>query len=85
MKTTIKTIIAILSLSTVAYAASEAREAKPVACKNYNVFKDANGVEIGLCGASKPGGKSSVLRSFTVATVIDPTNDKPVKVLVGFR
>lgn len=86
MKNTLKVCIALLLCSASALAAGEvAKKARPVACENYNVFKDANGVELGICGAAKPGGKASVLRSFSVATVIDPTTDKPVKVLVGFR
>ena len=58
---------------------------KPASCTNFNVFKDSNGAEIGLCGATKPGGKATVLRSFVIVSVVDPATDKPVRVMVGFR
>lgn len=81
----ITAIVALSLVSSLAFAAGAAKKARPMACENFDVFKDANGVEIGVCGATKPGGRASTLRSFAVATVIDPTTDKPVKVLVGFR
>lgn len=89
MKSIVKTIVALVLCSSAAFAAGEAtKEAKPVACRSSDIasqFKDQYGNELGICGASKPGGKVTVLRSFVRAKVIDPATDKPVIVLVGFR
>jgi hypothetical protein len=83
MKTTIVTIIALLSLSTVAYAASEARKPKPVACEGFSVLKGDSGT-YAVCPSAKEGGKPSLLRSFAVVSVTDP-DGKAVKLAVGFR
>lgn len=85
MKKSITFAVALVLTAGTAFAAGEAKEAKPVACLHFNEFKDANGVTMGVCGASKPGGKVRVLRSYVVTRVVDPTTDKPVAVLVGFN
>jgi len=79
------TIAALILTAGTAFAAGEAKEAKPVACLNFNEFKDANGVTMGVCGATKPGGKVRVLRSYVVARVVDPSTDKTVSVMAGFQ
>lgn len=80
-------IIAAMVLSPVAaFAAGESsKPAKPVACQSFTTAKTVDGAEIGICGATREGGKATFLRSFAVATVVDPSTDKPVRVLVGFR
>lgn len=79
------TIAALILTAGTAFAAGEAKEAKPVACANFNEFHDANGVTLGVCGATKPGGKSRVLRSYVVARVVNPATDKPEPIMVGWQ
>jgi hypothetical protein len=81
----IKLVLAVLLCSTVAYAAGEARAPKPFACQDFTTARTPGGAEIGFCAPSKPDGKPTLLRSFSVATVTDPATSKPVRVMVGFR
>lgn len=81
----IKLIAALTLVAGTALAAGEAKAPKVVACQNFNEFHDSNGVTMGVCGATKPGGKPRFLRSYVVTKVIDPTTEKPVALMVGFQ
>lgn len=76
-------IAALLLVAGSAYAEGK-REAKPLACLNFNEFRDANGVTMGVCGASKPGGKPRYLRTFQIVSIVNPETEKAVKTMVGF-
>jgi hypothetical protein len=78
-------VIAALFLTAgTAFAAGEARVAKVVACENFNEFRDANGVTMGVCGASSPKGKPRILRSYVVTKVVNPSTDTTASVMVGY-
>jgi len=79
MKTTIKTLIACLLCSSVAFAASEARKARPVACEGFEIAGS-----YAVCPAATDKGKPALLRSYAVVTVKGP-DGSPVKLAVGFR
>lgn len=79
------TIAALIMTAGTAFAAGEAKAPKVVACQNFNEFHDANGVTMGVCGATKPGGKVRILRSYVVTKVTDPSTEKPVPLMVGFQ
>ena len=78
-------IATALALATVATVqAAERKEPRVVACSNFNTFKDAQGVTLGVCGAKRPGGKVTYLGSFQVVSVINPSTDKAERLMVGF-
>jgi hypothetical protein len=82
MKNTIKATVALILCSATAFAAGEARQARPVACADYSIAKTDKG-DVALCISAK--GKPSVLRSFAIASLTDPSTGSTVKVAVGFR
>ena len=77
-------LLAMLAFSSVA-SAEETKHAKPFSCTNFTTATTADGAKIGICGASKPGGKATFLRSYAIVDVVDPSTDKPVKVMTGYR
>jgi hypothetical protein len=77
--------IALICLPTLANAADPAKPAKTFACTNYNVATTTDGATIGICGATKPGGKVTFLRSFQIVKLIDPTTDTETTLMVGFQ
>lgn len=79
------TIAALILTAGTAFAAGEAKAPKVTACQNFDEFRDANGVTMGVCGAKKPGGKVTYLRSYIVTKVINPATEKPEAILVGFQ
>lgn len=64
--------------------AAEPKQPRVVACQNFNTFKDSSGVELGVCGAKKSGGKVTYLGSFQVVTLVNPATDRAERLLVGF-
>lgn len=81
-----KALIAIsLFVPTLALAAEAGKPTKTFACANYNVATTRDGATIGICGATKPGGKVTYLRSFQIVKLIDPATDKETTLLVGFQ
>jgi len=80
-----KALIAIsLFVPTLALAADPAKPTKAHACANYTVATTTDGATIGVCGATKPGGKVTYLRSYQIVKLVDPTTDTPPTLMVGF-
>lgn len=77
------TILAMLIPS--AALAADPKPTKTFACANYNVATTRDGATIGICGATKPGGKTTFLRSFQIVKLIDPATDKETTLMVGFQ
>lgn len=78
-------ITAIVLTFAAAGLAASAKTRKPVACENFTIATTTDGAKFGVCGATKPGGKVTDLRTYQIVSVIDPETEKPVKILVGFR
>lgn len=83
MKKVLITALVLLTAST-AFAAGQLKAPKVLACQNFNEFHDKNGVAIGMCGATKPGGKVRILGSYAIVKVVNPATDKAELVMVGF-
>jgi hypothetical protein len=82
-----KTLIAIsLFIPTLALAADPgAKPTKTFACQNYTVATTTDGATIGICGATKPGGKVTYLRSYQIVKLVDPATDSETTLMVGFQ
>lgn len=77
--------VSLICLPTLALAADPAKPTKTFACANYNVATTTDGATIGICGATKPGGKATFLRSFQIVKLIDPATDTETSLMVGFQ
>lgn len=64
--------------------AAEPKQPRVVACQSFSTFKDPRGVELGVCGAKKAGGKVTYLGSFQVVTVVNPATARAERLMVGF-
>lgn len=82
-----KAIIAIslVCLPTLALAAEAGKPTKTFACQNYTVATTTDGATIGICGATKPGGKVTYLRSYQIVRLVDPATDSETTLMVGFQ
>ena len=74
-------IVSLLALSSVASA--EEKAIRPVSCSNFTEATTTDGAKVGICGATSPKGKARFLRSYQIVSVVDPSTDKPVRVMVG--
>ena len=77
--------LALICLPTLANAADPAKPAKTFACANYTIATTTDGATFGVCGATKPGGKVTYLRSYQIVRLIDPTTDTETTLMVGFQ
>lgn len=80
-----KAIIVLALLAPAAALAADPKPTKIAACANYNVATTRDGATIGICGATKPGGKATFLRSFQIVKLVDPATDKETTLMVGFQ
>jgi len=81
-----KAIIAIaLFVPTLAIAAEAGKPSKAAACANYTVATTTDGATIGICGATKPGGKVTYLRRYQIVKLVDPATDTETTLMVGFQ
>jgi len=81
-----KALITIaLFVPSLAIAADPAKPTKAHACANYTVATTTDGATIGVCGASKPGGKVTYLRSYQIVRLVDPATDTETTLMVGFQ
>lgn len=77
--------IALICLPTLAIAADAGKPSKAAACANYTIATTTDGATFGVCGATKPGGKVTYLRSYQVVKLIDPATDTEATLMVGFQ
>jgi|GEM_PF-2448793 len=81
-----KALIALaLFVPTLALAAEAGKPSKTFACANYTVATTTDGATIGICGATKPGGKVTYLLSFQIVKLVDPATDTETTLMVGFQ
>lgn len=67
-----------------AFAAGEARAPKVTACEVFDEFTTSSGAKMGMCEPAREGGKPRVIRSYVVASVVNPVTGKATRVLVGY-
>lgn len=84
MKAYIACLTGIIIMAAATTHAAEPHEAKPVACLYYSIANLTDGSSVGICEATKAGGKPRVLRDFSETTVLNKSTGKTVKMLVGF-
>ena len=81
-----KALIAIaLLVPTLAIAAEPGKPSKTHACANYTIATTTDGATFGVCGATKPGGKVTYLRSYQIVRLVDPATDTETTLMVGFQ
>jgi hypothetical protein len=80
---TIAIIATLLALSSVASA--DEKVIKPVSCLNFTEATTTDGAKVGICAPATARGKARFLRTYQIVSVVDPTTDKPVKLMVGFQ
>ncbi len=82
-KTITALTLAIVTL-TGASAALAKGPSKPKSCTEFTEASLANGSKLGVCSPSKPGGKPTYLRTYTVTTIKDDAG-VVTRIMIGYR
>lgn len=80
--------IAAISLAVVTLTGASAALAKgpsrPKSCTEFTEASLSTGGKLGVCAPSKPGGKPTYLRTYSITTITDDAGVK-TRVMIGYR
>lgn len=77
--------IATVFLLMASTALADGRPSKPIVCGVYSVATMRDGSKVGVCAATKEGGKPRYLRTFSEVSIVNPGTGRAESVMVGFQ
>lgn len=84
-KTITALVLAIVTLTGASAAfAKDGKPSKPKSCTEFTEASLADGSKLGVCAPSKPGGKPTYLRTYSITSIKDG-DGVVTKVMIGYR
>jgi hypothetical protein len=83
-KTITALALAIVTLTGASAAIAETKAPRPKTCDKFSEATTSDGHKIGICAASKPGGKPTYLSRYTIVE-IKADDGVTTRVMIGFR